>query len=323
MAPVTVTAMLRRAGLLALLLAVAPLGAQTFPAKPVRIVTAEAGGGADFITRVVAQGLGAALGQQFVVENRGGSVILPVEAVSRAPADGHVLLLYSNAVWTLPLLQSVPYDAARDLAPLSLIATSPNLVVVHPSLPVRTLQDLIALARARPGELNYSTGTPGSAGHLAAELFKAMTGLQITRISYKGAGPALNALIGGEVALHFSTAASGSVHVKSGRLRALAVTSAQPSVLVPDLPTAAAAGVPGYESVGSYGLFAPAKTPDAVMARLSQEIVRLLARTETRERMLNAGAEAVGNAPAAFAAQIAAETARVGQVIRDGRMRIE
>jgi hypothetical protein len=217
----------------------------------------------------------------------------------------------------------VPYDPVKDLAPLALIASSPNLIVVHPSLPVRTLPDLIALAKARPGELNYSTGTPGSAGHLAAELFKRMAGLNIVRISYKGAGPALNALVGGEVALHFSTAASGSLHVKSGRLRALAVTSAQPSVLFPDLPTAAAAGVPGYESVGSYGMFAPAKTPDALIGRLNQEIARLLARADTRERLLNAGAEAAGNTPAAFAAMIAAETTRIGTAIKDGGMRAD
>lgn len=316
-------ALLRLIILLSLPLGAAPLHAQGFPVRPVRIITAEVGGGADFIARLVAQGLGAALGQQFIVENRGGNVILSVDAVAKAPPDGHVLLLYANAVWTLPLLQSVPYDPARDLAPLTLVASSPNLIVVHPSLPAKTLPALIALARARPGELNYSTGTPGSAGHLAAELFKAMAGINIVRISYKGAGPALNALIGGEVVLHFSTVASGLLHVKSGRLRALAVTSAQPTALVPDLPTAAASGVPGYEAVGSYGLFAPARTPDAVMARLSQEIVRLLARADTKERLLNAGAEAVGNAPAAFAAQIAAETARIGQVVRDSRLRIE
>ncbi len=297
--------------------------AQGFPVKPVRIITAEVGGGADFIARLVAQGLGAALGQQFFVENRGGNVILSVDAVAKAPPDGHVLLLYANAVWTLPLLQSVPYDPLKDLAPLTLVASSPNLIVVHPSLPVKTLPALIALAKARPGELNYSTGTPGSAGHLAAELFKAMAGLNIVRISYKGAGPALNALIGGEVALHFSTVASGSLHVKSGRLRALAVTSAQPTALFPELPTAAASGVPGYEAVGSYGMFAPAKTPDALIARLNQEIARLLARGDTRERLLNAGAEAIGNSPAAFAAMIAAETMRIGKVIRDGGMRIE
>jgi tripartite-type tricarboxylate transporter receptor subunit TctC len=292
---------------------------QNFPVKPIRIVTADVGGGADFIARLVAQGLGAAWGQQVIVENRGGNAILSVEAVSKSPADGHTLLLYANAVWTLPLLQPATYDVNRDLAPITLAATSPNLIVVHPSLPAKTLPALIAIAKARPGELNYSTGAPGSAGHLAAELFKAMAGLRIVRISYKGAGPALNALIGGEVALHFSTAASGSLHVKAGRLRALAVTSARPSMLFPDLP-AAASVVAGYEAVGNYGLFAPAKTPESAVARIQQEVIKLLARSDTRERLLAAGAEPVGNASAEFAAMIAAETARLVRVIAQIRV---
>ena len=308
-----------------LIMALLPLGAaaadaQNFPTKPIRIVTAEVGGGADLIARLVAQGLGSAFGQQVIVENRGGNASLSVEAVLKSPPDGHTLLLYANAVWTLPLLQPATYDVNRDLAPITLAAISPNLIVVHPSLPAKTLPALIAIAKARPGELNYSTGAPGSAGHLAAELFKAMAGLRIVRISYKGAGPALNALIGGEVALHFSTAASGSLHVKAGRLRALAVTSAQPSSLFPELP-AAASVVAGYEAVGNYGLFASAKTPEATVARIQQEVIKLLARSDTRERLHAAGAEPVGNTPAEFAAMIAAETARLGRVI--AQMRVE
>lgn len=300
--------------MVALPLAATHANAQSFPVKPLRIVTAEVGGGADFIARLVAQGLGAAWGQPVIVENRGGNAILSVEAVTKLPPDGHTLLLYANAVWTLPLLQPATYDVNRDLAPITLAATSPNLIVVHPSLPAKTLPALIAIAKARPGELNYSTGAPGSAGHLAAELFKAMAGLRIVRISYKGAGPALNALIGGEVALHFSTAASGSLHVKAGRLRALAVTSARPSMLFPDLP-AAASVVAGYEAVGNYGLFAPAKTPESTVARIQQEVIKLLARSDTRERLLTAGAEPAGNTSAEFAAMIAAETARLSRVI--------
>ncbi len=298
--------------------------AQNYPIKPVRIVTAESGGGADFMSRMIAQELTASLGQQVVVENRGGaSGAIAAQAVAKAPADGYTLLFYSNGIWTLPLLQDVPYDPVKDFAPLTLVATSPNMIVVHPSMPVRSVKELIALAKARPGELNYSMGGTGTTPHLAAELFKSMAGVNLVRVNYKGAGPALNDLIAGQVQLTFATTASGTPHVKSGRLRALAVTSAEPSALAPGLPTVAASGLPGYESVASYGMFSTARTPAALVSRLNQEIVRVLDRAEVKEKLVNTGVEAVGGSPEGFAAMIRLEMLKWGKVIKDAGLRGE
>ena len=297
---------------------------QDYPNKPVRIVTAEGGGGADFMSRLIAQGLTVSLGQQVVVENRGGaSGAIAAQAVAKAPADGYTLLFYSNGIWTLPLLRDVPYDPVKDFAPLTLVAISPNMIVVHPSLPVRSVKQLIALAKARPGELNYSMGGTGTTPHLAAELFKSMAGVDIVRINYKGAGPALNELIGGQVQLTFATTASGMPHVKSGRLKALAVTSAEPSALVPGLPTVAASGLPGYESVASYGMFSTARTPAALVSRLNEEIVRVLRRAEVKEKLFNTGVEVVGGSPEGFAAMMKMEMLKWGKVIRDAGIRGE
>lgn len=295
---------------------------QTYPAKPIRIVTAEAGGGADFMARLLAQGYTASLGQQSVVDNRGGaSGAIAAQAVAKSAPDGYTLLFYSNGMWTLPLLQDVPYDAIKDFLPVVCVASSPNIVVVHPSLPVKSIKDLIALAKARPGELNYSMGGTGTTPHLAAELFKSMANVNIVRVNYKGAGPALNDLIGGQVQLTFATTASGAPHVKSGRLRALAVTSAEPSTLVPGLPTIAASGLPGYESIASYGLFAPAKTQIALVQRLNEETVKLLNTPDVKQKLFNISVEVVGGSPEAFAGMIKIEINKWGKVVRDAGIR--
>ena len=288
---------------------------QPYPHKPIRMLTAEVGGSADFTARTLALALSATLGQQVIVDNRASGVI-PGDIVAKAPPDGYTLLLYSNGVWTLPLLQHAPYDPVKDFAPIALTSRSPNFLVVHPSVPANTVRELIALARARPGQLNYGSGATGAATQLAGELFKSMAGVNIVRIPYKGGGPALNALLGGQVQLMFPTAASVAPHVKSGRLKALAVTSAQPSPLFPDVPTVAASGVPGYEAVQNIGVFAPAKTPAAIITRLSREIIEVVARPDVKERFMNAGVETVGTTPQELTAVIKADMARMAKLIK-------
>ncbi len=295
------------------------VSAQEFQNKPVRIVTSESGGGNDLAARLVAQGLTAGLGRQVVVENRGGAGgSIAAELVAKAAPDGHTLLFYGSAIWLMPYLRDdIPYDPVRDFAPVTLAVQSPNILIVHPSLPVRTVRDLISVAKTRPGALNYGSGQTGSSTHLAAELFKTMAGVDITRIVYKGGGLVINDLISGELQLMFITAGSVARHLKSGKIRAIAITSARPSSLLPDLPTIAATGVPGYEAVSMLGLFVPAKTPPPLVYRLNQEIVRVLARPEIKERFFNTGVETVGSTPGEFAATIKSEMTRMGKVIKD------
>jgi tripartite-type tricarboxylate transporter receptor subunit TctC len=305
--------------------AASPGAGPAYPNRPVRITTAEAGGGNDLAARLIAPALTAALGQPVVVENRGGAGgAIAAEYVARAAPDGYTLLLYASNVWLIPFLQSnVRYDPVKDFAPISLLSTSPLILVIHPSLPANTVKDLIALARARPGALNYGSGGTGSQTHLSAELFKAMTKVNIVRVSYKGNGPALADVLSGQLQLMFVTTGTVAPHRKSGRLRALAVTSARPSALAPDLPTVAASGVAGYEAISIYGTFAPAKTAEAIITRLNQEIVRVLNTPDIKEKFINAGVEVVGSSPEQFTAVIKADMARMGKVIKDAGIRDE
>ncbi len=305
-----------------IVLGIGAVCAQSYPAKPVRLVTAEPGGGNDFAARLIAPGLSSSLGQQVIVDNRPSGVI-PGQIVSKAPPDGHTLLVSTGVVWLLPFMQSVPFDPVRDFSPITLAVSTPNILVVHPSLPVKTVKELIALGKARPGELDYASGALGSSSHLAAELFKAMAGVNMVRIPYRGAGPALLALISGQVQLMFATAGSAAAHVGSGRLRALAVTSAQPSALLPGLPPIAASGVPGYEAITLFGIFAPAGTPPTIINRLNQEIVRVLNSPEVREKFFKAGVEVVGSSPERFAAAIKSDMTRMGKVIKDAGIRAQ
>ncbi|MEQ1776037.1 MAG: tripartite tricarboxylate transporter substrate binding protein [Burkholderiales bacterium] len=306
-----------------LLLTAATAVAQRYPDRPVRIVTAEAGGSQDVAARILAVGLTPALGQQVIIDNRASGVI-PGEVVARAKPDGHTLLIYAGTFWLQPFVRkSVPYDPVRDFSPITLVVTSPTVLVVHPALPVKTVKDLIALVKARPGELNYAMGSAGSANHLAAELFKSMARVDMLGIGYRGNGPAVNALISGQVQLMFATASSVTPLVKSGRLRALAVASSQPSVLVPELPTVAASGLPGYESISTTGFFAPAHTPALIISRLNRDSVRYLQTTEARERFLAVGAETAGSTPEELAAKVMSEMTRMGKVIRDAGIRAE
>jgi tripartite-type tricarboxylate transporter receptor subunit TctC len=294
--------------------------AQDYPNRPVRIVTSEAGGGNDFQARLVARGLSASLGQQVIVENR-PSGVTPGDIVSRASPNGYTLLLYNNALWTGPLIQKTPYDPVRDLAPITTVAVAPNFLVVNVGLPANSVGELIALARAKPGELNYASSGTGATNHLAAELFKAMAGVDIVRIGYKGAAQALNDLIANQVQVMFPTAGAAAPHVKSGRVRGLAVTSAERSALAPQLPTVAASGLPGFESLATYGMFAPAGTPRRLVTRLQEEIVRVLNTADVKEKFFSSGMEAIGGTPEQLAATVRTEMVRMEKVIRAAGIR--
>ena len=305
-------------------LAAGSVAAQSFPAKPVRIITAAAGGGVDFAARIVAHGISAPLGQQVIVENRGGNAAIAAEQVAKSAPDGHTLLMYGSGFWLTPLLQdNVRYDPVRDFLPVVLTNTAPNVLVVNPVLPVKSVKDLIALAKARPGEINFATSGTGSSTHLASELFKSMTRINIKRINYKGSAQGLTDLVSGQVQLAFANASSATPYVKAGKLRMLAVGSAERSVLVPGVPTIAESGVPGYEAASINAIFAPAKTPSTVITRLNQEIVRVLAQPEVKERFLSNGVEAVGGTPEQLDQKIRAEIARMGKIIKEGGIRGE
>jgi hypothetical protein len=293
---------------------------QTFPVKPIRIITSGVGGAGDVGSRLVAQGIAPALGQQVIVDNRASGPI-PVEVALKAPADGYTLLFYGSTVWLGPYLRNNAPDPLREFAPITLAATAPNILVVHPSLPVKNIRELIALAKTKPASLNYGTTGIGSSPHLAAELFQALAGVKFERIGYKGAGAVLTDLIGGQIHLTFATASSVTPHLKSGRLRGLGVSSAKPSPLLPGLTTIAAAGLPGYESSSLQGVFAPAGVPAPNLQKLSQEITRYLHSNDAREKFLAVGVETVGSTPEQFTAAMKAEMSRMGKVIRDAGIR--
>jgi tripartite-type tricarboxylate transporter receptor subunit TctC len=296
---------------------------QSFPNKPIRIITAAAGGANDVHARTIAPGLTEILGQPVVVDNRGGSALIPTGAVAEAPPDGHTLLIIAAGLWYLPYMQNVNYEPLRDFAPITMMTTAPGVVVVHPSLPVKSIGELISLAKAQPGKLNYGAGVAGSITHMPVELFKAMAGVNIVPVHYKGVPQTLTALLGGEVQVMFAGAHTALPHVKSGKLRALAVTSAQPSSFFPELPTIAAAGLPGYEAGTVQGIFAPGKTPAPVIKRLNNDIVKVLNGTEVKDRLLKIGFEVVGNTPEQFTTYIKADMARMGKVIKDAGIRAD
>jgi len=316
--------MMRRAAFIAaalLLAAQAQAQAQPYPSKPVRILTSAPGSSDDLAARLVAQGITNGLGQQAIVDDRG---VVAVEIAAKSPPDGYTLLLYGSPMWLAPFMRdNLPYDPVKDFAPVTWATNSPNLLVVHPSLPVKSVHELIALAKARPDELNYGSGSAGSTPQLAAELFRSMTGVKIVRVAYKGSGPALTALLGGEVQFMFPSTGSANPLLNSGKLRPLAVTSLKRSALAPGLPTVAESGLPGYESASLLAVFAPAGTPNAIVQRLSQEMVKALQRPEAKERLFKAGIEAVGSTPEQFAVTLKSEMAKWGKVIKDAGIRSE
>jgi tripartite-type tricarboxylate transporter receptor subunit TctC len=256
-----------------------------------------------------------------VVDNRPAAIV--GELVAKAPADGYTLLAIGSVLWLTPLLQdNVGYDPVKDFSPISVTGLSVNVLVVHPSVAANSVKELIALAKAKPGQLNYATGGTGSSNHLAAELFKSMAGINLVRIPYKGSGPAVNDLVSGQVQIMFPTTAAGLPHVKSGRLRALAVTSLQPSALAPGLPTVTDSGVPGYESVVMYALFAPAKTPAAIVKRVNKDLVQYLRSPAGTERLFTAGIEVVASTPGELATAMKSEMTRLGKLIKDANLRV-
>ena len=303
-----------------IVLVVSVASAQNYPSKPIRIYTGDAGGNNDNASRLIASGISGPLGQSVIVENR--SALISVDVVAKAPADGYSLVVSGNLIWLGPLLFG-QVDAMRDFAPISILASQPNILVVHPSLPVKSVKDLIALAKARPGELNYSMGPVGGTDHLGAELFKSMAGIKVERIAYKGASAATIALIGGEVQLMFGGVFLVNSNVKAGRVRALAVTSPQPSILAPGLPTMAASGLPGYELDTATAIYAPAKTPSAIINQLNREIVRFLKTKEAQEKYLTLGAEVIASSPEEHAAILKSRMAAMTKVIKDAGIKVE
>jgi len=298
-----------------------------YPSKPIRlIVPYPPGGPTDLIARAVNEPLAQRLGQQVVIDNRGGATtVIGAELAAHSPADGYTLLVATISTLAVnPALQKkLPYDPERDFAAVSMLAAQPYLLVTTVALPVTSVSQLIAYAKANPGKLSFASAGVGAGAHLAAELFKYMARVNIVRVPYKGQGPAVLAVLGGEVQMSFATSSSVSGHIKSGKLRALAIGTVKPSALAPGLPTVAESGLPGYESASNAGMFAPAKTSARLVALLNREIVQALNRPEVRDLLFKDGTEVVGNSPREFAASIQAEMASLGKVIKAAGIRTE
>ena len=292
--------------------------------KYIRITT-EPAGAADIAAWLIAPGLAATFGQQVVIDNRSGAgSVSSIESVARAAPDGYMLLLHGSPVWLMPFMRSnVPWDPMKDFSPVTLAVTLPNILVVHPSLPIASVKELIAATRAKPGEVNYASGSTGASNHLAAELFNAMANAKTVRVPYKGGGPAVLGLLSGQVQFMFATAASVAPHVKSGRLKAIAVTSPAPSALFPRLPTVSATGLPGFAAETLYGLFAPAKTSANIVNMLNHEVVGVLWKPEVKERLFGAEIEVAASSPEEFAAILKADMAKWSKVIQDAGIRDE
>ena len=312
---------------LALLAPQAGGAADNYPAKPIRFVVAfPPGGGTDIIARVIAQKLSERLAQQVVVDNRpGAGGNIGTDIVAKSAPDGYTMLMGSAGPLAInaSLFAKMPFDPIKDLAPVTLAASTPNVLVVHPSLPARTVKELIALARARPGEINFASSGHGTPAHLAGELFNSMAGVKLVHVPYKGAAPALADLLGGQVQLMFSTMPPALPHVKDGKLRALAVTSRKRSPAAPDLPTLDEAALAGFEAITWHGVVVPAGTPTTVIALLNREIVAILHLPEVVERLSGQGAEAVGSTPAEFAAYIRSESVKWAKVVRESGAKAE
>jgi tripartite-type tricarboxylate transporter receptor subunit TctC len=303
-----------------------PVCAQSYPAKPLRlIVPFGSGGGTDVIGRALALKLGDALGQQVVVDNRpGANGTIGVDLVAKAPPDGHALaMITSSHTVNVSLYRNLPYDLVNDLAPVVQVTSQPYMLVIHPSLPAKTVAELVALARAKPGAINYASSGIGGLGHLSAALFAQQTGAQLTHVPYKGGTQGVTDLIAGHVHMLFSTILQANPQVRAGRLRALAVTSPQRSGAVPTLPTMQEAGVAGYAVTGWYAIVAPARTPAAVIARLNGEINTILRQPEIRERLAADGSEAAGGGADALGAHVKAEIAKWAKLVRETGIRAE
>jgi len=297
-----------------------------FPARPVRIVVPFPGGVADTLARLLAPKMGEALGQPVIVENKpGGSGTIGAQEVLRAPADGHTLFLGHIGTHAINahLFAKLAYDPEKDFAPLTLLITVPNLLVVHPSVPAANVAELVAYAKAKPGALAYGSPGSGSSGHLAAELFKSLAGVDLVHVPYKGAAPALQDLMGGQIQLLFDTLAQALPQAKAGKVRALAVTTLKRQAVAPEIPTMDEQGFPGWETGPWFGLFVRAGTAEPLAQRLHAETVRTLQIPEVKDRLTAQGAAVVGNTPVEFTAFIRTEHARWGKVVRDAGIRAE
>ena len=297
-----------------------PASAQSFPSRPVRIVVPAAPGGTiDIITRALSQKMTEGLGQPAIVENRAGSATTVAEEyVARSTPDGYTLMMAGTSRATNPhLYAKLSYDPLNDLTGVSLVATTGNVLIVNPSLAAKTVSELIALAKSSPTPLFFGTAAYGSSGHLAAELFKQMAGVKLEHVPYKGAAPAIADLLAGQIHMTFDNIPVALPHIRSGRLRALGVTSASRSPLLPDVPTIAEAGLPGYEMTARFGLTAPARTPADVIARLNAEVVRALQTPQLKERFAGLGFDTVGSSPEEFNRLVASEYVRLGKLIKE------
>jgi tripartite-type tricarboxylate transporter receptor subunit TctC len=318
-----------RAAAVALLIAALMPGmtvAQTYPARPVRFIVPFApGGSTDLLARFLAPRLTETLGQTVVVDNRGGAGgVIGAELAARAPADGYTIVLGSPGPLTInPNLQRMPYDSLRDFAPIALATISPFTLVVHPSVPVNSVKDLLALARAKPGQLNYGSAGNGSVGHFSSEQFKALAGVDIVHVPYKGAGPAVADLVGGRLQLMFENLPTVLPHVRSGKLKMLAVGTRARSALVPEYPTVAEAGVPGYESSTAFGVLAPAKTPTSIITRLNQETLKALRVPDMKEKLSGLGLEPVGSTPQQYAEHLKEELAKYGRIVKAAGIKLD
>ena len=300
--------------------------AQTYPVKALRMVVPFApGGGTDVIARYLAAGMSESMNRQVVVDNRGGANgIIGTEIVARAPADGYTLLFVSSPHSVNPgLYPKLPYDTLRDFAPVSMVATSPYILVVHPSLPVRNVKELIALAKTRPDQITYGSGGSGSSAHLAAELFNQMAGVKLREIPYKGAGPALMAVLSGESAVVFGNALTVKPHIQSGRLRALGIASAKRSASAPEMPTIAEGGVPDYRADAVLGLLAPARTPRAIVETLNAEVHKTMRQPAAVDAMRGMGVDIALSTPEEFGRLIESEMQRWGKVIRALNLKVQ
>lgn len=307
-------------------LAAVPSEAQTYPTRAIRgVVTAAPGGGNDFVARVFAQRLSESLGQTVVIDNRGGAGgLVGTAVVASAAPDGYTLLFSFVNLSIFPSLYSkLQFDPIADFAPISTLGATPLVLVVNPSVPAKSVRDLVALSRSNPDQLNFASTGKGSLGHLAGELFKTMTGASMTHISYKGAGPAVAALVAGESQVFFSTLPGALTQVKAGRLRALGVTGAKRAAADPSTPTIAEGGVPGYDVSGWFGLLAPARTPPAIVSLLNREVNKALELQEVRDRLASQGVESLGSTPQEFSALIRREVEKWGRVVRAAGIRSE
>jgi tripartite-type tricarboxylate transporter receptor subunit TctC len=305
----------------------AQISAQQFPAKPVRIIVAfPPGGGTDIVARIVGAKLAESWGQQAIVDNRAGaSGVIGTEAAARAAPDGYTWFMgtMGNLTVNQHLYQKMPVDPQRDLTALSQVVAVHFVMVSHPSLPAKNVKELIALAKSRPGQINYSSSGPGGAPHLAGELLKSMAGIDLVHIPYKGSGPSFTDLLGGQVSLTFDSLVQAMPYIKSGKLNALGVLGSKRSVLLPQTPTVAESGVPGYELTNWFGLVVPAATPRDLIARLYEDVGKVLAQTDVRDKMHSMGADVIGSKPDEFAAFMRSETAKWAKVVKEAHIRAE